>query len=189
VARAGLTRHRVTAEAASLSDEVGLERVTLAAVAQRLGVSGPALYKHVEGLDGLQRDLAVLALRELTERLSAVTVGRARGDALRALADAYRSYATAHPGRAAAAVRAPAPDDAEHADAAEAAVGILAAILSGYDITGSDAVDAIRTLRAAMHGFTTLESSGGFGLPESVDATYARMIDTLDAGFASWARR
>ena len=187
--RAGLNRDRVTAEAASLADEVGLARVTLASVAQRLGVSGPALYKHVDGLDGLQRDIAVLGLRELTERLAAATVGRSEGGALRALANAYRAYATEHPGRAAAAVRAPAPGDAEHEQVSDTAVGILAAVLNGYGITGSDAVDAIRTLRAAMHGFTTLEAEGGVGLPESVDATYERMIDALDTGFRSWAAR
>src|SRR4051812_50226135 len=59
--RAGLTRARVASVAAEVADEVGLERLTLAAVAQRLGVSGPALYKHVAGLDALQRDVAVVA--------------------------------------------------------------------------------------------------------------------------------
>ena len=150
-------------------------------------LTGPALYKHVEGLEALQRDVAVLGVRELTERLSAATVGRAGGDALRALAGAYRTYAAEHPGRAAAAVLAPAAGDDEHITAAGAAVGILAAVFAGYGITGSDAVDAIRTLRSAMHGFTTLEVAGGFGLPESVDATYDRMIGALDAGFRTWS--
>jgi AcrR family transcriptional regulator len=186
--RAGLNRERVTAEAAALADEVGVAGVTLAALAKRLGVSGPALYKHVDGLEGLQRDIAVLGLRELTDRLAAATIGRARADALRALADAYRRYASEHPGRAAAAVRAPAAADGEHREASERAVSVLAAVLAGYGITGSDAIDAIRILRAAMHGFTTLEAQGGFGLPESVDATYARMVDALEAGFRSWAQ-
>jgi hypothetical protein len=40
-----------------------------------------------------------------------------------------------------------------------------------------------------MHGFVTLEAAGGFGLPRSVDATYTRLIDGLDAVFATWARQ
>jgi hypothetical protein len=129
----------------------------------------------------------VLGVRELTAALSAAAVGRARSDALHAVADAYRDYATAHPGRSAAAVSAPAPDDAEHLAAAEAAFTVLMAVLDGYGITGEDAVDAIRSLRAVMHGFVTLEAAGGFGLPASVDASYTRLIDALETAFAVWS--
>jgi AcrR family transcriptional regulator len=174
------------AEAAVVADEVGLDRLTLATVAQRFGVSLPSLYKHVRGLDGLKRDLAVLGVRELTAALSAAAVGRAGRDALQAIAGAYRDYARAHPGREAASVRAPDPEDAKHVVAGTAAVAILAAVVSGYGIAGDDVIDAIRCLRAAMHGFATLEAAGGFGLPQSVDVTYTRLVDSLDAAFTSW---
>jgi AcrR family transcriptional regulator len=185
--RTGVTHERVVAEAAAVADEVGLERLTLSAIAQRLGVTQPSLYKHVGGLDALKRDLAVLGLRELTAALSTAAVGRAGSDALQAIATAYRDYATAHPGRAGAALRAPALDDAEHVAISEAAAAVFLAVLDGYDITGENAIDAIRSLRAAMHGFVSLEAAGGFGLPRSVDATYARLITSLDTIFATWA--
>jgi AcrR family transcriptional regulator len=177
----------VVTEAAAIADEVGLQQLTLAAIAQRFGVTLPSLYKHVGGLDALKRDLAVLGVRELTAALSAAAVGRARSDALHAIADAYRDYANAHPGLSVAAVRAPDRDDAEHVAASEAAFAVLLAVLDGYEITGEDAVDAIRSLRAVMHGFVTLEEAGGFGLPRSVAATYARLIDALDTAFAGWS--
>jgi AcrR family transcriptional regulator len=185
--RAGVTHERVVAEAAAVADEVGLERLTLAAIAQRLGVTQPSLYKHVGGLDALKRDLAVLAVRELTAALSTAAIGRARSDALQAIANAYRDYAKTHPGRSYAALRAPAPEDAEHVASSEAAAAVLLAVLDGYDITGENAVDAIRPLRAVMHGFVSLEAAGGFGPARSVDATYARLIGSLDAVFATWA--
>ncbi|MEV1287458.1 TetR-like C-terminal domain-containing protein [Micromonospora sp. NPDC049679] len=185
--RAGLTPQRVVAEAAAVADEVGLDRLTLAAVAQRLGVSLPGLYKHVRGLDGLQRDLALLGVRELAAAMSAAGVGRAGRDALHAIAAAYRSYAKRCPGRYAASVRAPSADDGEHIAASEAVVGVAAAVLRAYGIAGADAVDAIRSLRAALHGFVTLETAGGFGLPQSVDATFTRLVDALDTAFTSWA--
>ena len=185
--RAGVTHDRIVAEAAILIDEVGLERLTLAAIAQRFGVTLPSLYKHVDGLDALKRDLAVHGLRELTAALSAAAVGRARSEALHAIADAYRDYAGTHPGLSAAAVRAPDADDAEHVAASEAAYVVLLAVLDGYGIAGEDAVDAVRSLRAVMHGFVTLEAAGGFGMPQSVDATYRRLIDALDTSFGAWS--
>jgi AcrR family transcriptional regulator len=184
--RVGLNRERVVAEAAAVADEVGLDRLTLAAVAERFGVALPSLYKHVDGLDGLRRDLAVLGVRELTRALSKATVGRSGGDALRALADAYRAYAHAHPGRYAASVRAPDPDDVEHTAASAELLDIAFAVLAGYGVTGDDAVDAIRGLRAAMHGYVTLESASGFKMAQDVDVSYQRLIDALGIAFAEW---
>ena len=183
--RAGLTPQRVVEEAGAVADAAGLDRLTLAAVAERFGVAVPSLYKHVRGLDGLRRDLAVLAVRELTAVLSRAAVGRAGRDALHAMADAYRAYATAHPGRYAASVRAPDPGDSEHLAAAADALDIFFAVLAGYGVRGDDAIDAIRGLRAAMHGFVTLEAGGGFGMLQSVDASYHRLVDALDTALTA----
>jgi AcrR family transcriptional regulator len=187
--RMGVTHQRVVAEAAEVADQVGLDGLTLAAVAKRLGISLPGLYKHIGSLDSLKRDLAVLGVRELTAAISAAAVGRSGRDALHAIADAYRSYAAAHPAVCAASVRAPDPADAEHLAVAEAAGAVLFAVLDGYHLGGDDAIDAIRILRAALQGYTSLEAAGGFGLPQSVDATFARLVDSLDATFTRWAAR
>src|SRR5687768_13695817 len=93
VPRAGLSAEVVTAEAARLADEVGYDAITLAAVAERFGVAVPSLYKHVRGLDGLQRELSVLAVRELAGEMARAAMGRAGGDALRSVAAAYRNWA------------------------------------------------------------------------------------------------
>src|SRR2546421_529506 len=111
--RVGLTPERLVVGAASVADELGFDRLTLAAVAKQFGVTVPSLYKHVNGLDALKHDIAVLAVRELTAAMSRAAVGRAGGDALHAIANATREYAKAHPGRYAASARGPAPGDAE----------------------------------------------------------------------------
>jgi AcrR family transcriptional regulator len=185
--RMGVTHQRVVAEAAVVADEVGLDGLTLAAVAKRLGISLPGLYKHIGSLDSLKRDLAVLGARDLTAVMSAAAVGRSGRDALQAVARSYRAYAEAHPGVVGASVRAPDPADAGHLAAGEAAVGVVVAALDGYQLQGDDVIHAIRILRSALHGFTTLEAVGGFGLPQSVDVTFDRLIDSLDATFAGWA--
>ena len=52
--RAGLNGDRVVDEAERIADEVGLANLTLAALAERLGVRQPSLYKHIDGLAGLR---------------------------------------------------------------------------------------------------------------------------------------
>ena len=59
--RAGLTPERIISEAATVADAVGLDRLTLAAVAHRCGVSLPGLYKHVSGLEEVRRGIALTA--------------------------------------------------------------------------------------------------------------------------------
>ena len=184
--RAGLTQRLVVEEAARLADEVGYQRLTLATVAQRLGVALPSLYKHVKGLDGLLQKLSALATAELAKELSDAVAGRARTDAVRALAHAFRQYAHKHPGRFPAVERAPDPTDPEHMRAAEWAVGTIFAVLEGYGLRGDDAVDATRMLRSALHGFVALEQDGGFGMPQSVDRTFDRLIAMLDHTFTTW---
>lgn len=185
--RAGLTRERIAQQAAAAADETGFDRLTLAAVAARCGVSLPGLYKHVDGLDTVRRDVAVLAVRELTAVLAQAAAGLAGRDALVAFSQAYRGYATAHPGRYAASVRAPDAGDEEHNAAGATAVGLIANVLKGYRIEGDDMIDAVRMLRAALHGFVALEAAGGFGLPQSVDGTFTRLVDSLHIAWSTWS--
>src|SRR6202012_1329565 len=79
--RAGLNRERIAAQAAVVADEMGFDRLTLAAVAARCGVSLPGLYKHVSGLEAVKRDVAVLSIRDLTAALAGAAAGLARRDA------------------------------------------------------------------------------------------------------------
>lgn len=181
--RAGLDHATVVAAAADLADAEGLEAVTLSRVAARLGVKSPSLYNHVRGREGLVRGIALLGVGELAARVRDAAVGRSGEDALLASARAYRQFVKEHPGRyAAGSVAAPAPGDAEHQRAGAEVIGVFTAILRGWDLTDDDAVHAVRGLRAAVHGFASLEASGGFGLKQDVDESFTRLIAALAAG-------
>jgi len=186
VPRAGLTEERVVEEAERLADEVGLSNLTLAALADRLGVRQPSLYKHIAGMDAVQRSIAIRAKVELTDTLARAAVGRWRGEAIAAVARAYRTWAHQHPGRYAAGQRAPDPGDAEDEAASNTAVQVVADVLSGFDLGGDDAIDAIRALRSALHGFVSLEAEGGFGLPLDVDRSFDRLVQGMVSAFSSW---
>src|SRR5579871_2782002 len=96
--RAGLDADAVVAAAAALADADGLEALTLAALAQRLGVRPPSLYAHVASLADLRARVATRGARELAARLQEAVAGRAGSDALAAAASAYRAFAREHPG-------------------------------------------------------------------------------------------
>jgi AcrR family transcriptional regulator len=189
VPRAGLSRPVVVAEAARLADEAGWSHLTVAALAERFGVKLPSLYKHIDSLEGLRREVGALALRELGGELQAAAVGRSGSDALRAMASAYRAYARAHPGRYAATLAAPAPADEERQVLAQSVLQTIFAVLEGYGLGGDDLVHATRVLRACLHGFVSLEESGGFGMPHDVDASFDLLVQALHENLSRWGQR
>ncbi|HWI71186.1 MAG TPA: WHG domain-containing protein [Baekduia sp.] len=182
--RAGLDHDVVVAAAAGIADAEGLDAVTLARVAAALGVKSPSLYNHVEGRDGLLRGVALLGLDELAASLRAAAVGRSGTDGLQATAQAYRDFVKEHPGRyAAGAVTAPLPGDTAHLAAASAVLDVMTSVLRAWHLSDDDTIHAVRAIRAAVHGFTTLETSGGFGIPLDLDTSFTRLIAALAAGF------
>jgi AcrR family transcriptional regulator len=186
VPRAGLNTDRVVAEASDLIDQVGVDQLTLAALAARLGVRQPSLYKHVASLDALQRLISMRAKAEVADVLGRAAIGRARGDALVAIAHVWRDWARAHPGQYQAAQRGVAAGDAEHAAVAQRTIDVLAAAMSGFGLDGDDAIDAIRAYRAALHGFVSLEADGGFALPVDIDRSFDRLVRALVLALPSW---
>lgn len=191
----GLQRRDVVAAAAELADRGGLDAVTLAAVAAALGVRSPSLYAHVEGLPGLRRRLALYAAREMGGVLRAAAEGQRGQEAVRAIAHAYRGFARRHPGRYAAVQRAVASgeDDELYAELARAVTPALTA-LEEAGVVAADRVHLARAFRSALHGFVVLEQGGGFGMPESVDESFGRLVELLITGVRAasadgWARQ
>jgi AcrR family transcriptional regulator len=180
--RMGLDPARVVDVAAGIADAEGLDAVTLARVAGELGVRAPSLYNHVDGRPDLLRALALRGVRELTAALREAAVGRSGADALAAAAHAQRAYAQAHPGRYAATVAAPAPDDEEHRQAAAKAVDVLLAVMRAWGLEGDEAIHAVRAVRSGVHGFVAIEAAGGFGMAVDVDASFDRLVGMLAAG-------
>lgn len=187
--RAGLTQDRVVHEAEQMADEVGLREFTLAALAERLGVRQPSLYKHIDSMASLQRSISVRAKVELGDVLARAAVGRSGNDAIIAMSHAYRQWALRHPGRYVSAQVAPSPGDSDDEAASLAVVQIIADVLGAYKLEGDDAIDAIRALRSALHGFVTLESSGGFQLNVDVNRSYDRLIRGVIVALESWPRQ
>jgi AcrR family transcriptional regulator len=185
----GLDRARVVEAAAELADELGLENLALAHVAERLHVKLPSLYNHVAGLPGLRRELALLGGRRLAERLARAAIGKAEDAAVFAVAQAYRGFVLEHPGLYAGLVRAPAADDRELGLVGQAIIEVVLAVLEPYELGETGAIHAVRGLRSIVHGFATLEMAGGFGMPLDRDESFARLLRAYVAGLRAESAR
>ncbi|MGP3973116.1 TetR/AcrR family transcriptional regulator [Streptomyces sp. 8N114] len=184
--RAGLTAERVVQAAAELADEVGLDNVTLSALARRFGVKDASLYSHVRSLSDLRTRLCVLAAREMTDRIGAAVAGRAGKDALIAFADAYRGYALDHPGRYAAGQLQIDPAVAAESVGHRRSIDLTYGMLRAYGLREPDLTDAGRLLRSTFHGYADLETRTGFSHPRRLDDSWHRSLEALHFLLENW---
>ncbi|OLT31674.1 TetR family transcriptional regulator [Actinomadura sp. CNU-125] len=173
----------MVAAGAALADELGPAGLTMGSLAERLGVRTPSLYKHVGGLDDLNRRIAALALHEAADAVGTAIQGYAGRDALAAAARAFRAFVVEHPGRYAASIGVePSGPDDPVAEGSRRLVDSFTAVLRGYDIADSDADHALRMIRSLFHGFATLQAGGGFRWSADVDESFEWLIAFTDRG-------
>jgi AcrR family transcriptional regulator len=180
--RAGLTPAAVVDAAIALVDRDGPEALTLTAVADRLGVRAPSLYNHVDSLDDLRTRAAARSLTDLADALE----GSAGDDDPRTFLHAYRQWARSHPARYALLPVQPTPAGEPHEPATVAPsirlVELATTWAGRFDLHDDAAIHAARALRSAMHGFCTIETAGGFGLPVDIEDSFQTLVDLLIAG-------
>ncbi|MEB3102928.1 TetR/AcrR family transcriptional regulator [Ferviditalea candida] len=185
MARAGLDQQIVLLAAAEIADVQGLDEVTLATLAQKLGVRTPSLYNHVSGLPGIRKQLSIYGMNRLTDTLARAAAGQTKDDAVRSLARAYLGFVREHPGLYEATHRLPDLEDEQVKAAAEGTVNVVLGVLQGYGLEGAAAIHTIRGLRSLLHGFASIEQQGGFGMPLDLDTSFRLLIDTFLAGIHS----
>ena len=189
-APARTSREAIVEAARALLEQDGLDAVVMSAVAERVGVRGPSLYKHVADRSALIRavgDVVTADLRATLDR--AMSTGDPAAD-LRALATAYRGFVRANPngyGLLFAHLEPELqPDPSVVADLGRPIVAAVARLIRD---DGPHALEAGRTLVAWAHGFVSMELAGGFRLGGDLDAAYATGIDLILAGISGAASR
>jgi AcrR family transcriptional regulator len=163
--------------AADLADEVGLDQISLAAIAARLGVKTPSLYNHIESLAELKKYLAVFGLNEIKTRIARAAIGKSKDDAVMAVIDGYREFAEKRPGLYEATIRSSDPDFPARRAALDSLMEILMKVIEPYGLSFEDSCHQIRILRCMVHGFIALNAAGSFG-NKLIDPeiTFERMI-------------
>ena len=180
--RAGLDRAAVVDLALAVVDDggpTGYADLTLAAVAARAGVAVPSLYKHVDGLPGLKREVALVCVLEFGEILREPRLALRDGARHPRVRPRHGPAATT-PSRARAGSTTRTPRTIR--DASAALVDDLARGVEALGVPAENRIDAVRAVRAAVHGFVVLELAGGFGMPDDVDASFSFLVDGLVGG-------
>lgn len=176
---AKVTEDRLIDAALAIVETGGSSELTINALARQLDVKPPSLYNHVTGIEDVRGQLRIVAVTRLGDVLIDATMGRAGEDALYALCHAYRGFALNSPELYPMTIERSAGEDDAFDHAAWRAVRPIFAILAAQGFDEAGAIHATRTIRAALHGFASLEAAGGFGLPENIDTSFDQLVDLL----------
>jgi AcrR family transcriptional regulator len=163
--------------ARDLLEQDGLAGLTMSAVATRVGVRAPSLYKRVENRDRLIELVAEATLTDLAARLDV-------GLGLAEIANAFRAFGHEHP---AAFQLVLTPSAGTPIAAFQYRVDATRPILqSAAQLAGEEnALEAARTAVAWATGFITMELTGAFKLGGDVDKAWeygvGRMVAAITA--------
>ncbi|NUU24221.1 MAG: TetR/AcrR family transcriptional regulator [Streptomycetaceae bacterium] len=183
-----LDRAAVISAAARLADEEGVARLTLSRLARALDRHVASLYTHVDGIDGLYRQVALLTQREIGDRLWQAAMGRSGAEAIMALAEAYREYVLRHPGRYEVLVRYhhPADDDQFRANAQYVAEPIRASLRS-FGLGPAEVSSALQVFSASIRGLCLNEAVGWHADKKGPEQALRQFVALFTTGLTSGA--
>lgn len=170
-----LDRDTLIAAAAELADTNGWNELTMSKVAEAVDRHVSSLYSHVDDLDSLRREIALLAVTEIGDVVWEASVGRSGADALTAIAEAERDFARLHPGRMAALRAHLGVDDSEFQKQALRVAQPIRTVLASFGLDEQQVAIAHRVFSATVRGLI----EPGTPLGTSADDTALQATVTL----------
>jgi AcrR family transcriptional regulator len=159
----------IAGAARELLEQDGPEALSMRAVAERLGIRAPSIYKHLPDKQALEHAVISAGFEELAVAFQ----GTAEAvDALGALAAAYRRFAREHPHLYRLMTERPLRRELLEPGVEERAAAPLLDALGGDE-------DTARAVWAFAHGMTILELNGRFPPGADVDAAWAHGLDAF----------
>lgn len=180
--RSGIGKDDIVRVAAELTDEVGIDHITLKEISKRLDIQSPSLYNHIGGLPELKEMVSLYVMELLREQMVRSTIGRIGIDALKEMGYAFIRFAREHTGMYETVQWMNIAGNIQNGSLFSEVVQFV------YDIAGElgaselEASHITRTVRSLAHGFASVEGHRGFSHPSSVESSYEYALDMLFLG-------
>ena len=184
---AKLDQGSITDAALQIIEDPEIPDLTLSAIARALGVTQPALYYHVAGIEDILRWVGIAVRAQLVQLLSAATIGRSRGEAVHSISAAWLAFSQDHPDLYRSTNWHPVQGCPELEAAVNEVLSVLARSLRSYGLSDDDQANSALALRSMLHGFSSFEIGAGNPSPSDVDDSFNRVIDLVITGVEALA--
>ena len=187
-------RDKISAAAQELYLKNGVEGVSMRKVADLVGVSAPAIYRHFQNKDALLNEIVIEGLKILEGYLRPALEAPTPYERLMRLIDRYLDFTLEQPRYFDFAFLIPSRNIGHFADEItkgdwitfQLAVEQVAACMKENLFKQGDPLETAITIWAEVHGLVTLFRTGRFGLDEDVfRGVYRQSVDRMLAGLKS----
>ena len=182
MARMGLDKSAVISRAAQLANDVGLENITLKALANDLNIQPPSLYYHIGGLDDLKKELMIYGWLQMEDQILEAVAGISGYDAIEVICREFVKYATENPGVFNAMLWYNKFENDKTNNATKKLFSVVFKVFSSLNITQEDSDHLMRTFRSFLEGFALLVNHNAFGNPVSINDSLDLSLKVLIAG-------
>lgn len=166
----------VVRNAAEIADEVGLERLTITMLADRLNVRPPSIYYHVKSLDDLYNQLTLQGLKSLAFVFESSIQGKRKNQIVSALSHAVRDFARANPTLFLCAGRRFSLANDEYLAAVSPLTQVLDNAFSPLQLSSNKSQISQFFLRCLLNGFITLEANEALTSEDNNDELFKQLI-------------
>jgi AcrR family transcriptional regulator len=184
-------RRKIAVAAQDLYLSEGLEGVSMRKVADRVGVSAPAIYRHFRNKQELLNEIVLEGLRILERYLEPALKADTPLDRLRRMTESYLDFALEQPKYFDFAFLIPNPDSSQLAEEVarpgyvtfRLAIEQISACMQQGVLAPDNPLETAITFWAEVHGLITLYRTGRFGQDAGAfRETYRRSVDRVLAG-------
>jgi AcrR family transcriptional regulator len=173
MAQKGLNREVVIDAAVNVIERCGRNNFSMKLVADELGVKTASLYNHVENMDALLAGVCNYALRLQKDAEMQAIKDLNRGQAVYALAEAYRCFAKEHRELYWLVIDVAASDNHVLDEAAARITEPIVQLLADYDIEEDEKIHFRRFFRSIVHGYVSEMDAGFFShYPADTDESF-----------------
>ena len=131
------------------------------------------------GNEEIRQALMLYGWQTLQETMVMAAVGKSGDEAVLSICHAYRLYAKNHPGVFDAMQWYNMYDSDPNLQATQKLISVLFTVLDSYSLTVPQKVHFVRSIRAFLQGFASIEIHGGYGNPESLDDSFEFAIHAI----------
>lgn len=167
---------------ARLSNEIGLENLSLKMIAEELNIKSPSLYNHISSLDNMKEKLMIYGWKEIENKIIDAAVGVTGYDALKNMCYAFYDYATKNKGVFAAMLWYNKFETEEKNNTTTRLFDMVFKVMKSLNISDNNINHIIRTLRSFLEGFALLVNNNAFGNPISIKESFDLSLEIIMDG-------
>lgn len=185
-----MTRNNINDEfiievSAKLSNEVGLDNLSLKMIAEKLNIKSPSLYNHIKSLEEIKKKIMIYGWKQMEQEMITSAVGVSGYDALRNMCNAFYEYATNNKGIFSSMLWYNKYENNESNEATTKLFNIVFKIMKPLNISDENINHIIRTLRSFLEGFSLLVNNNSFGHEVSIKESFDLSLEIIMNGIKS----